>query len=259
MSLRRLAVEPLAAMARALVRMAYPRGARRRIQRGRLRGQEIVVAPAMGFSFLWDLDADQWSWMNLIQPGSVVYDVGANSGQSTLHLAKAVGPAGRVIAFEPVSEVFQRMAENVRLNGLDQVTPVEAAASDEDGIAEFALDATDPNLGRLGGAKTWDLPIHTELTRVKVLRLDTWREHGWPPPAFLKVDVEGGAGAVLGGAHEILSTLRPPLYVELHDPGEQEAVRKALEHHRYRATSLKHGTVEDLSSRWASPIYCEPL
>jgi len=37
------------------------------------------------------------------------------------------------------------------------------------------------------------------------------------------------------------------------------AVREALLRHRYRATSAKNGTVEDLQERWASPVYCEPL
>ena len=36
-------------------------------------------------------------------------------------------------------------------------------------------------------------------------------------------------------------------------------VREALLRHRYRATSAKNGTVEDLQERWASPVYCEPL
>ena len=35
--------------------------------------------------------------------------------------------------------------------------------------------------------------------------------------------------------------------------------REALLRHRYRATSAKNGTVEDLQERWASPVYCEPL
>lgn len=258
MSLRHLARWSSGAAAQSLIRLAYPYGARRRIQRGRLRGQQIVVAPAMGFTFLWNLDAGMWGWTRRVRPGSTVYDVGANSGQSTLHLADAVGPAGRVIAFEPAPEAFGRLAENVAANALDQVTPVEAAASDEDGRAEFALDADDPTLGRLGGAKTWDLPIHTQLTQVRVLRLDTWRQQGWPPPEFLKIDVEGGARAVLAGAHEILSTLRPPFYIELHDEPEQAALKDALQLHRYRATSVGTGAVEDLT-RWASPLYCEPL
>jgi FkbM family methyltransferase len=258
-NLRRLVRWSGGAAGQALVRLAYPYGSRRRIRRGTLRGHKIVVAPAMGFTFLWNLDAEMWSWMPLVKPGSTVYDVGANSGQSTLHLAEAVGRAGRVVALEPMPQAFRRMAENVRSNGLTQVTLVEAAASDEDGVAEFALDVDDPTLGRLGGGKTWDLPIHTASIQVKVLRLDSWQKLGWPPPDFLKIDVEGGAGAVLAGARDILSTVRPPIYIELHDKPEQAAVKEALEFHHYRATALTDGTVEDLTSRWASPLYCEPL
>src|SRR5437763_1234722 len=39
--------------------------------------------------------------LRFVQPGSVVIDVGANLGEWTIPFARAVGPAGRVIAIEP--------------------------------------------------------------------------------------------------------------------------------------------------------------
>src|SRR5262245_33403425 len=38
---------------------------------------------------------------SLLSPGMVVADIGANVGFYTFEMAAAVGPAGRVIAFEP--------------------------------------------------------------------------------------------------------------------------------------------------------------
>ena len=245
-------------VAQALIRLAYPHGARRRIRRGPLRGRTIVIGLNMGVSYIWNLDGPNWAWAhNLVRPGDVVYDVGAHLGESTLHLATSVGPTGKVFAFEPVPHSFRTMSANVA--SLPQVVPVEAAASDQDGTGEFVVDASQAPLSRLGGGKTWDLPLQGSSISVKVMRLDSYRDRGWPPPTFLKVDVEGGAGAVLAGAEELLSTHRPRLYVELHDRAEQAAVREALLRHRYRATSAKNGTVEDLQERWASPVYCEPL
>src|SRR5690349_1373835 len=38
----------------------------------------------------------------LLRPGDVAFDVGAHTGRHTLPMAKCVGAAGRVFAFEPL-------------------------------------------------------------------------------------------------------------------------------------------------------------
>src|SRR5687768_6606900 len=43
----------------------------------------------------------------LVRPGDLVMDVGANVGAHTVWFAKAVGPGGVVLAFEPQRLVFQ--------------------------------------------------------------------------------------------------------------------------------------------------------
>src|SRR4051812_4172311 len=42
----------------------------------------------------------------LVEPSSLVLDIGANIGAHTLRLAKLVGPHGRVLAFEPTDFAF---------------------------------------------------------------------------------------------------------------------------------------------------------
>src|SRR6185312_12382199 len=49
----------------------------------------------------------------LVRPGSVVIDVGANIGHYTLRLAQLVGPEGRVYAFEPMPKTFDLLCRNV--------------------------------------------------------------------------------------------------------------------------------------------------
>lgn len=43
-----------------------------------------------------------WFIHDQLKPGDIFYDIGANAGYFTLVAAKAVGPEGRVIAFDPV-------------------------------------------------------------------------------------------------------------------------------------------------------------
>jgi FkbM family methyltransferase len=213
----------------------------------------------MGFTYIWDMEGGAWDWVRLVGAGQCVYDIGANSGQSTLHLARAVGREGRVIAFEPVPSTFQRMARNVALNALSQVTPVCAAASNAEGDAEFEFNEQRSAQGRL-------IPLGQGNTRsnefraikVKQLRLDSYGTQGWPPPSFMKIDVEGGAPAVLEGAQNLIATCRPTIYVELHSPDEQAAIRDLLKDHRYRATSLSGQIVEDPAAQWISPLLCRP-
>ena len=51
----------------------------------------------------------------LCRPGDIVVEVGANIGTHTLPIAKMVGVAGRVHAFEPQRIVFQTLCANMAL------------------------------------------------------------------------------------------------------------------------------------------------
>src|SRR5437764_646700 len=54
----------------------------------------------------------------LLSPGDVVVDGGANVGLFTLVAANRVGPAGKVIAFEPGRGVRMSLMANIVLNRL---------------------------------------------------------------------------------------------------------------------------------------------
>ena len=64
---------------------------------------------------------------SLIQPGSVVVEVGANIGAITVPLARTVGESGRVLAFEPQTVVWELLTRNLRDNGLAWAQAVPAA------------------------------------------------------------------------------------------------------------------------------------
>jgi FkbM family methyltransferase len=51
----------------------------------------------------------------------VVLDGGANDGLFTLYSARHVAPSGTVLAVEPSTREFSRLAANLRLNRLDNV------------------------------------------------------------------------------------------------------------------------------------------
>jgi hypothetical protein len=72
---------------------------------------------------------------SLLQAGDAFVDVGANAGYFTVLAGLLVGPSGEVLALEPMPETHEWLAQNVRLNDLDNVTLLAAAAADhEDGL-----------------------------------------------------------------------------------------------------------------------------
>ena len=148
----------------------------------------------------------------LLKPGDVFIDVGANVGLFTLKGARLVGPSGRVLALEPSSIAFAELLDNLSLNAFENVTPIMAAASTEDGTGQLNhVDlGGDPqafslvNAGNARGGET-----------VRTVRLDTLAaEHGLARIDLVKIDVEGAEPLVIEGALGCLAAFRPALIFE---------------------------------------------
>ena len=56
----------------------------------------------------------------LLRPGDVAIDVGANIGALTVAMARLVQPGGAIVAFEPQRAIYDILCNNLRLNGLAQ-------------------------------------------------------------------------------------------------------------------------------------------
>ena len=59
--------------------------------------------------------------LSRLRTGDVFLDVGSNLGLFTVFAAKAVGPGGTVVAFEPETVAHNRLTGNIRLNDLRNV------------------------------------------------------------------------------------------------------------------------------------------
>jgi FkbM family methyltransferase len=153
----------------------------------------------------------------VVRPGDVCIDVGAQKGFITLHLACAVGPAGRVISFEPDPRAVNILTANCAYNGLSNTTILPYGLADVSGHCDFAL------CRQLGWSSMFPNPIAaaniigTISAQTKALD-DLLDELALTPAArvsFLKIDAEGSEPLILAGAQRTLERFRPIVHIEV--------------------------------------------
>jgi FkbM family methyltransferase len=144
-----------------------------------------------------------------IQPGMVVYDVGAHIGYLTLVMSRLVGSTGRVLSFEP--DPRNREALNANASEMSNVKVFPLAIDGELGEVQFATFGYSL-VGRIADA---DTPGDATMVTVQAVPLDHLiNDRGEPVPQFIKIDVEGREVNVLEGAHSVLNEHRPTVIVE---------------------------------------------
>jgi FkbM family methyltransferase len=143
-----------------------------------------------------------------LRPGARVVELGAHQGVIALVLSKLVGPGGHVVAVEPGAHNVRVAERNLRLNNVENVTIVRAAAGD--GGRE-----TVPFNEALNGRLAPDLTGDGADSEVPFVTLDQLAER-FGVPDVVMVDVEGFEARVLTGAARVLAQGVTPFLVEVH-------------------------------------------
>ena len=126
-----------------------------------------------------------------LRPGMTAIDIGANLGVYALPMARLVGSAGRVFAYEPAGATRAMLEQSRALNAAHNLKIVDAALSDaeHDGRLQFGASSELHTLGNDGDGE-----------RVRITSLD--REdatQAWSSPDFIKIDAEGEEERILAG------------------------------------------------------------
>lgn len=180
-----------------------------------------------------------------LKEGMVFYDIGANIGFYAVLGARLVGAKGHIYAFEPFAQSAQAVHRNVQLNNFDNVTIVEAAVSDKNGVVRFASDELSAKNKIVGSNES------SNTTEVQSITLDVWAaQTNARLPDVIMIDIEGAEIGALQGMHDLLSRSRPVLLCEVHWLGEKmidycESVLKPLGYtvSTYAGAPLPHDTV----------------
>lgn len=160
--------------------------------RMRLNPYEAIDGAYLFYPHLYDR-AEVRHLQEHLRPGDVFIDVGAHIGFYALLGARAVGPAGTVVAIEPDPVSYERLAWHVRTNRTGQVRTVNAAVSDRDEERDLAIQARGNRGGSSLGA-TSDV-VERVVCRPLGAILD---ELGVDRITGMKLDIEGHEATVLG-------------------------------------------------------------
>ena len=184
-------------------------------------GTKWVVGSAPHGAWLGTLERSKLShFVRHVKPGNTVWDIGANVGLYAVASARATGPAGTVVAFEPFKRNLDFLHRHKELNHLDNLKIVEAAVFDRSGALHM----------QLGDSPSEFHVSEQGAIAVDAVDLDTWsRRNDGGAPDIVEIDVEGAEDAVLRGGQDVLSRTRPLIYLALHG---DEPHKRCRETHR---------------------------
>ena len=156
---------------------------------------------------------------NLLQPGDITLDIGANIGAHTLPMAELVGKSGKVIAIEATNWAYQKLLRNLSLNEdlKDSVTPVQSLLNETSNQADaphalyssWSFDEKKEKHKILRGSlnstsEAKVLALDDLVNSLKLEKLD-----------FIKMDVDGFECKVLRGSDYTIKHYKPSMLIEI--------------------------------------------
>lgn len=166
------------------------------------------------------------------QRGDVVLDVGAGIGAEALLFSRLVGEGGRVVSIEAHPSTYARLVDLCKVNGLDNVSPLQLAVSDSDGEVVLSDVAYHLRNKLLASGET-GIPVPAR-------RIDTIAaELGIESVDFLKMNIEGAEERALTGMGALLEHTRH-VCISCHDflgIPTKAAVRALLTEHGFDINS----------------------
>lgn len=168
----------------------------------------------------------------LAKKAKLVLDIGANTGVYSL-IVCAANPNAQVWAFEPVPRIYQRLCENLKLNGWqDRCLVRHEAVSSFVGLAKFHVpDQEYPSSASLQVQGFHG--VQGQLIEVPVTTIDALcSKH--ERVDLVKIDVESAEDKVLEGMQQVLTESQPAIIVECLADGPYKAVQDILARVGYR-------------------------
>lgn len=255
---------PLAKLIRGRLNKATPTGIMEfTIAGGALEGKRLMLDFKVEKN-LWlgtyELDLSA-AIQELVSPGLIVYDLGANLGYMSLIFADKVGESGQVFAFEALPSNVKRLRANLEANPeISNIEIVPNAVSDSAGTVEFLVHESHA-AGKVVGSAGRDVTYEERIV-IPTISLDDFvfsQKH--PAPQIVKMDIEGGEVLALPGMRRILEEHQPLLFLELHGEESKRVGWEILTSHGYTFHAI-HSPYPEIESprndEWISYYLARP-
>jgi FkbM family methyltransferase len=196
--------------------------------------------------------AERIFYLNYLREGMTVFDVGANVGELTMLCSRLVGQAGRVHAFEPSGEGFERLSAVCAAASLHNVTLNRLALAEREGTVRLHVyEGAHLSWTTRAARPLEDYGIAVKpagIEEVPAATLEHYCERaGVERIDLVKIDVEGAELQVMQGAKRLLREKRIRCLTfefgqTTFDMGNSpEAVETFLEEVGYRVRNLITG------------------
>lgn len=176
-------------------------------------------------------------FLQLARTSRITLDIGAHVGVFSL-LAALVNREGRVFAFEPLPQVYERLVRNAALNGVRNLACLRLAVGRYSGWADlFHQDSGIPSSSSIDRSFMVRAvpPERLVTSRVPVVNLDQFvGDRGLSGVDLVKLDVEATEHHALAGMAGTLERERPKLICEVLPQGQPQDIEDLLRPLSYR-------------------------
>lgn len=184
-----------------------------RIPFGPIKGKKLFMSPQISPRMWFGIDEP---WMaqlcaTYVKPSTVIYDIGAHIGYTTVLFAHYLKGTGVIHAFEILPATANFLRKTVEANNLQNVTIHTVGLGSDEAILELSIGPT----AMTSIHRKKDDGNKTESCRV--VKLDKYRhEHNLPLPDLIKMDIEGAEIDCLQGSLDLINQSGPTMIIAFH-------------------------------------------
>ena len=153
-----------------------------------------------------------------------IIDAGAFVGDSSIPLS--ILTSKEVHAFEPFNNSYGELVENIEMNNIKNIVPVNASLSNQTGKENLYLSGNNYQ----GITSDASIRRYDEVLTVNTITVDEYVEKNNLNLGFIKVDVEGGEQNLIKGAINTIKSQKPILLLSIyHTPDDFFGIKSMID------------------------------